>query len=711
MSTSSKVKNGSSLQNASKSLWKSLMSLSTVFVFVNYFYSVFASAEQITLKSTFLEIVLISFGVLSQAFLFSYKLFPNSDYLKSLIDAEYSTMIFGGLFRKFAKPKAALSRLGSFFVVSLILVGVIYWILLEGGKASGMSYFAFVLSGLLCVCATPNLFFLPVVFSQILVFKSFFLPAVQFGILDAVMIFFFIIQYATLFYCVYGSKMNIFGVKLRSITASKFLALECMKVALIGSAVYAVSPNQPVKIKLDKLDKKDKNQLKKENPKSTSKQGRTRPRGNQRERKNAGGKQALSGQPDTGILGTGNGSAQTSDGSSGLKDKDNKEINRNPGASKSADLADLILDLDTIANLLKNRKFSIPPGDIQDYLNGTANKAKRLGEKYGDRELSNLSRELSSLARSFGVDSLPSLDGIEIPSGNGGGKNGAQGAREGRAKVLSSGTLGDMDPKQMKRVLSKLSSVKRDLSGMKAAARSQQVESERSPGTGLGSGLGSGLGNGSDSMTSRKNVGAGNGSGSSRDPGIEVDVTKSPKSSALGRGSQKRDNIKEKINRKKVQDRKKEDRKKNLSKMIKILLICTGTGVAMYIVYFLFFRKGKEKVIEKSPKKPSAKKLKELARELAVLLDMPYENPLKARLAIIKIYHQVLQMFAERGQAKPTSATADEFYVERVRESAGASYSNLSYITNVFNHVAYSSFAPSHEVFKKYVECAKSLMK
>ena len=75
MSTVSKIKIMNSLQNDSKNQWKSLISLSTVFVFVNYFYSVFSSAEQITLKSTFLEIILISFGVLSQALLFSYKLF------------------------------------------------------------------------------------------------------------------------------------------------------------------------------------------------------------------------------------------------------------------------------------------------------------------------------------------------------------------------------------------------------------------------------------------------------------------------------------------------------------------------------------------------------------------------------------------------------------------------------------------------------------
>ena len=172
-------------------------------------------------------------------------------------------MIFGGLFRKFSKPKTALSRLGRFFVVSLILVGVIYWIFLEGGKTGGISYFSFVLSGLLSVCATPNLFFLPVVFSQILVFKSLFFPVTQFNILDAIMILFFIIQYGCLFYCVYGSKMNIFQIKLKSITASKFLAAECMKVVLIGSAVYAVSPGKPIEFKLDKFDKKDKKQSRK----------------------------------------------------------------------------------------------------------------------------------------------------------------------------------------------------------------------------------------------------------------------------------------------------------------------------------------------------------------------------------------------------------------------------------------------------------------
>ena len=93
------------------------------------------------------------------------------------------------------------------------------------------------------------------------------------------------------------------------------------------------------------------------------------------------------------------------------------------------------------------------------------------------------------------------------------------------------------------------------------------------------------------------------------------------------------------------------------------------------------------------------------------MLDIPYENPLKARLAIIKIYHQILRMFAEKGEAKAFSTTPDEFYIEKVRENAGVSYSNLSYVTNVFNHVAYSTFLPSDEIFNNYVNCAKSLLK
>ena len=139
-------------------------------------------------------------------------------------------------------------------------------------------------------------------------------------------------------------------------------------------------------------------------------------------------------QSDQSIQGVGNENREVLDGSTGLKDTRTRDNNPNPGTSKTRDLSDLMRDLDTIPNLLKKRKSSTRSRHIQDHLNSTANKAKKAWEKYGDHELSNISRELRSLARSFDASSLSNLDGKNIPPGKGGGMKSPQRSGKGGTK-------------------------------------------------------------------------------------------------------------------------------------------------------------------------------------------------------------------------------------------------------------------------------------
>ena len=182
------------------------------------------------------------------------------------------------------------------------------------------------------------------------------------------------------------------------------------------------------------------------------------------------------------------------------------------------------------------------------------------------------------------------------------------------------------------------------LSKLKINAESQRVGSENGKGGGSGKRLVNV--NRLESKNARRNIEGGSKSGSPRLSSVEDVMKKSPKSLTLDRDSQVKSKMKEKIEKKKSHDKRKEDHKKKLFKILKIILVCAVTAAIVYVLYFMFFKKRKKKAIEKGSKKLSRRKFRELERELAAMLDIPYENPLKARLAIIKIYHQILRMSA-----------------------------------------------------------------
>ena len=145
----------------------------------------------------------------------------------------------------------------------------------------------------------------------------------------------------------------------------------------------------------------------------------------------------------------------------------------------------------------------------------------------------------------------------------------------------------------MKRALSQLSKVKRDLSKLKINAESQRVGSEN----GKGGGSGKRFVNvyRLESKNVRRNIEGGSKSGSPRLSSVEDVMKKSPKSLTLGRDSQVKSKIKENIDKKKSHHKRKEDHKKKLFKILKIILVCAGTAAIVYVLYFMFFKKRKKK--------------------------------------------------------------------------------------------------------------------